>query len=122
MEDVRKILLNLKAEGKSIILASHNKEDIKVLCDEVYEMDHGKLTASESSIYSCDKYRETTGVSRRYRVQQMCGTLMALAGEGAYKQEEKSNICVIKRKSLYFGLFFCCFSSVLSCFWFISVI
>ncbi len=43
VEDVREILLNLKEEGKSIILASHNKEDIKVLCDEVYEMDHGKL-------------------------------------------------------------------------------
>lgn len=47
MEDIREILLNLKDEGKSIILASHNKEDIEVLCDEVYEMDHGKLIASE---------------------------------------------------------------------------
>lgn len=47
VEDVREILLNLRDEGKSIILASHNKEDIEVLCDEVYEMDHGKLTASE---------------------------------------------------------------------------
>lgn len=46
VEDVREILLNLKDEGKSIILASHNKEDIEVLCDEVYEMDHGKLTVS----------------------------------------------------------------------------
>ena len=44
VEDVREILLNLKDEGKSIILASHNKEDIEVLCDEVYKMDHGKLT------------------------------------------------------------------------------
>ena len=47
VEDVREILLNLKDEGKSIILASHNKEDIEVLCDEVYEMDHGKLTVFE---------------------------------------------------------------------------
>lgn len=47
LEDVREILLNLKDEGKSIILASHNKEDIKVLCDQVYEMDHGKLAVSE---------------------------------------------------------------------------
>lgn len=47
VEDVREILLNLKDEEKSIILASHNKEDIEVLCDEVYEMDHGKLMASE---------------------------------------------------------------------------
>lgn len=47
VEDVREILLNLKNEGKAIILASHNKEDIKVLCDQVYEMDHGKLVVSE---------------------------------------------------------------------------
>ena len=46
VEEVRGILLNLRDEGKAIILASHNKEDIEVLCDEVYEMDHGKLTAS----------------------------------------------------------------------------
>lgn len=43
VEDVRNILLHLKEEGKTIILASHNKEDIEILCDEVYEMDHGKL-------------------------------------------------------------------------------
>ncbi len=47
VDDVRGILLNLKDEGKSIILASHNKEDIEVLCDEVYEMEQGKLIVSE---------------------------------------------------------------------------
>ncbi len=43
VDDVRNILLKLKEEGKTIILASHNKEDIEILCDQVYEMDHGKL-------------------------------------------------------------------------------
>lgn len=43
VEDVRRILLDLKAEGKTVILASHNKEDIEILCDEVHEMDHGVL-------------------------------------------------------------------------------
>jgi ABC-2 type transport system ATP-binding protein len=37
------ILLGLKKEGKTIILASHNKEDIEGLCDTVYEMEHGRL-------------------------------------------------------------------------------
>lgn len=46
VEDVREILLSLKEEGKTIILASHNKEDIEILCDEVHEMDHGKLVVS----------------------------------------------------------------------------
>ena len=45
VEDVRGILMRLKDEGKTIILASHNKEDIEVLCDEVYEMDQGRLAA-----------------------------------------------------------------------------
>lgn len=43
VEDVRGILMGLREEGKTIILASHNKEDIEILCDEVYEMDRGKL-------------------------------------------------------------------------------
>lgn len=43
VEDVRKILLRLKEEGKTIILASHNREDIEILCDEVYEMDRGRM-------------------------------------------------------------------------------
>ena len=30
-------------EGRSIILASHNREDIQILCDQVYEMDNGKI-------------------------------------------------------------------------------
>lgn len=43
VEDVRGILLQLRDEGKTILLASHNKEDIEILCDEVYEMDQGRL-------------------------------------------------------------------------------
>ena len=40
---MRNILLGLKAEGKTVILARHNKEDIEVLCDTVYELEHGRL-------------------------------------------------------------------------------
>ena len=54
VEEVRNILLNLKEEGKSIILASHNKEDIEALCDEVYEMDHGELTVSPKPVRQQD--------------------------------------------------------------------
>ena len=34
----------LKEENKLIILASHNREDIEVLCDEVYEMEGGVIS------------------------------------------------------------------------------
>ena len=43
VEMIRKILGQLKEEGKTILLVSHNKEDIRILCDEIYEMDKGKI-------------------------------------------------------------------------------
>ena len=42
VEDVRKMLLQMKAEGKTILLSSHHREDIALLCDCVYEMDRGR--------------------------------------------------------------------------------
>lgn len=42
--DMRRYLLDLKGQGKSILIASHSAEDIDVLCDTVCEMDKGELT------------------------------------------------------------------------------
>ncbi len=44
VENIRNILLELKNKGCIIILASHNKDDIDVLCDKVYRMNEGVLT------------------------------------------------------------------------------
>ena len=41
--EIRELLLELKAAGKTILLASHNEEDIRILCNHVYEMDGGIL-------------------------------------------------------------------------------
>ena len=41
VQDMLKLFLSLKDEGKTILIACHNKEDINLLCDEVYSMDHG---------------------------------------------------------------------------------
>ena len=43
VQDIRALLLELKAQGKTILLASHNHEDIAALCDTVHEMDGGIL-------------------------------------------------------------------------------
>ncbi len=42
--DMRKYLLDLKAQGKTILIASHSAEDIDILCDTVCEMDKGVLS------------------------------------------------------------------------------
>lgn len=43
VNEVRNLLLDLKKTGYTILLASHNQEDINVLCDTVFEMDNGIL-------------------------------------------------------------------------------
>ena len=43
VEDVRNLLLELKEQGVTIIIASHNKEDIRYLADVVLEVDNGKI-------------------------------------------------------------------------------
>lgn len=44
VEDMRGILKELRKEGKTILLVSHNNEDIQTLCDEIYDINHGKVS------------------------------------------------------------------------------
>lgn len=43
VNDIRELLLKLRSEGKTILIASHNKDDIEILCDSVYKMDRGVI-------------------------------------------------------------------------------
>ncbi|GAB2562163.1 ABC transporter ATP-binding protein [Gracilibacillus alcaliphilus] len=44
VHDVRRMILDFKKQGMTILLASHNSEDISILCDVIYKMDNGKMT------------------------------------------------------------------------------
>ena len=50
VEDMRELFLSLKEEGKTILIASHNAEDIEILCDYVYRMETGKLMSREKNM------------------------------------------------------------------------
>ncbi len=43
LEEMRKLFLELKKQEKTILLASHNAEDIGILCDHVYHMERGEF-------------------------------------------------------------------------------
>lgn len=43
VKDVRKLLLEMKEQGVLIIIASHNKEDLEVLCDDLVEIYEGRI-------------------------------------------------------------------------------
>ena len=42
IEEVKELLLNLKSEGKTILMASHYTEDMEI-CDKVFQMEDGKF-------------------------------------------------------------------------------
>lgn len=48
---LRRFLLELKERGRTILLASHSKEDVDRLCDRLYRMENGKLYSTESTIH-----------------------------------------------------------------------
>ena len=43
VSEIRELLLSLKKEGKTIILTSHNSDDINILCDSVCSISKGKF-------------------------------------------------------------------------------
>ncbi len=43
VEEMRQLFLMLAAEGKTIIITSHNMEDVRLLCHQTYLMDAGNL-------------------------------------------------------------------------------
>ena len=47
VKEMRKLFLELKENGITILLASHYAEDIDLLCDTVCEMEQGRLKMVE---------------------------------------------------------------------------
>ncbi|HEX6593987.1 MAG TPA: ATP-binding cassette domain-containing protein [Bacillota bacterium] len=43
VEEIHRLLLQYKRDGKTILLTSHHESDIRILCDIVYELDKGKV-------------------------------------------------------------------------------
>ncbi len=43
VELVRNIILEERQRGATVLIASHNREDLCVLCDRFFEMDAGRL-------------------------------------------------------------------------------
>lgn len=47
VEEMHRVMLQQKQQGKLVVIASHSKEDIAVLCDEVFRFDKGKIIGHE---------------------------------------------------------------------------
>lgn len=43
VNNVRDIIIDLKKQNKTILLTSHNQEDLDILCDEIYMIDQHKF-------------------------------------------------------------------------------
>ncbi|TGA96891.1 ATP-binding cassette domain-containing protein [Sporolactobacillus shoreae] len=47
IEELKKLLLELKDKKKCILIASHDKEDLDYLSDEIFQMESGKIIGHE---------------------------------------------------------------------------
>lgn len=45
--EMRQLFLQLKEQGKTILIASHNPDDTRILCDTLHEIDAGVMTERE---------------------------------------------------------------------------
>ena len=54
-DDIKNIIKSLQDEGKTILLTSHNFNDIDQLCDDIYIINNGELSLATDEII--DKYR-----------------------------------------------------------------
>ena len=50
IEDVKELLLKLKGDGKTILMASHYAEDMEI-CDEVFQMEDGTSVPISRAFY-----------------------------------------------------------------------
>ncbi len=50
VNDMRGYLLDLRDKGKTILVSSHSEEDISVLCDDVVEMDKGRVLSGQKRV------------------------------------------------------------------------
>lgn len=55
INDIRDIIFEEKKKDKLILIASHNKEDLKILCDVIYKLDKGKVVGDITKEIKNDK-------------------------------------------------------------------
>ena len=55
--DIKNIIKDLKNEGRTILLTSHNFEDIEQLCNKIYIINNGNLQCATSEIIDMYKTR-----------------------------------------------------------------
>lgn len=51
VDEIRQVILKMRDRGKLIIIASHIREDIELLCDNVYEMNAGQIKEATLDIF-----------------------------------------------------------------------
>lgn len=49
--EIRRVILEEKERGALILVASHNREDIQILADELYRVENGRVSRQEADLW-----------------------------------------------------------------------
>ena len=60
VEELKKCILELKKEGKTIIFSSHRMDHVEELCDDIIVLDHGE-TVLEGNLKAIKRGYEING-------------------------------------------------------------
>lgn len=47
-KEIYSYLIELRAQGKTILITSHNRDELKILCDEIFTLSSGKLVMAKN--------------------------------------------------------------------------
>ncbi len=45
IENIRELLKDIKKTGTTIIIASHNKDDLRILSEQTFKLEEGKMSS-----------------------------------------------------------------------------
>ena len=57
---VRRMVLQLKAEGTTVVFSSHVMSEVAELCDKIYVVVEGRVVASGSAAELCEQWSAAT--------------------------------------------------------------
>lgn len=100
---MRELIKELRTEGKTILLASHNQADIDELCDTVCEMDAGRMTMVRTGEMAGSKPARTnipaiTAGSLMEELTLLENAMLPLLAQGLSRQESKRHAAKLLRE------------------------
>ncbi|MBN1918218.1 MAG: ABC transporter ATP-binding protein [Verrucomicrobia bacterium] len=98
--DVRRLMLELRAEGRALLFSSHELSEVETVCDRVAMINGGRLIVAGSLdeiLKPYRSYRARVRTAQIERLRQACASSAATLVEGGALEDEVESYVVVAR-------------------------